>query len=99
MDVDIFKDIPEEAVTVIKNKYNRYLRNTKNPEPLTLEEYSATIAMLGSLKIQLGSKQRKSNNLEEEIAKLEAKIRELSAIENEISEIEQEIISLKACLE
>lgn len=96
---DIFEDIPEEAVTVIKNKYNRYLKNTDNPEPLSLEEYSTTIALLGSLKIQLGAKIKRSNSLEDEIAKLEAKIRELSSVESEISEIEQEIISLKASLE
>lgn len=96
---DIFEDIPEEAVNVIKNKYNRYLKNTDNPEPLSLEEYSTTIALLGSLKIQLGSKRKRSNSLEDEIAKLEAKIRELSSVESEISEIEQEIISLKASLE
>lgn len=96
---DIFEDIPEEAVNVIKNKYNRYLKNTDNPEPLSLEEYSTTIALLGSLKIQLCSKRKRSNSLEDEIAKLEAKIRELSSVESEISEIEQEIISLKASLE
>ena len=99
MDNDIFEDIPEEAVKVIKNKYNRYIRNTNNPEPLSLEEYSTTIALLGSLKIQLGSKKRRSDSLEDEIAQLEAKIRELSSVENEISEIEREIISLKASLE
>lgn len=99
MDNDIFEDIPEEAVNVIKNKYKRYLRTTNNPEPLSLEEYSTTIALLGSLRIQLGSKKSKSTSLEDEIAKLEAKIKELSSVESEIREIEEEILALKSSLE
>lgn len=96
---DIFEDIPEVAVNVIKNKYKRYLRDTNNPEPLSLEGYSTTIALLGSLKIQLESKKRRSTSIEEEIAKLEAKIKELSSVESEIIEIEKEITSLKESLE
>ena len=84
---------------MIKNKYNRYLRTTSNPDPLSLEEYSTTIALLGSLKIQLGSKKRRSDSLGDEIAELEAKIRELSSVESDILEIEEEIRSLKASLE
>ncbi len=95
---DIFNNMPEVAVRAIKKKYNKYLQNTTNDNPLSLKEYSSKVELIGNLNIELDTKLRKSKNLDSEITKLEEKIKELETYKSEINELEHEIASLKSTL-